>query len=165
LNRRNFLKILSCTGLAFVLPQCRSGSLQIGDLAPDFSVVDLKGKSLSVPGEFKGKVVLLHFWVSWCRVCVNEMRAMESIYAEYGSRGVIPCSVSIGDRKEAVEDYIKDLQIYYPVLIDGKAVSKRLYGVTGVPTTLALDRQGIIRSRAIVPLGRDQQERMVKPLL
>jgi cytochrome c biogenesis protein CcmG, thiol:disulfide interchange protein DsbE len=165
MERRDFLTMISCAGLACILPQCRSGPLQPGDVAPEFTAVDLTGKKVALPGEFKGKVLLLHFWVSWCGICRDEMRALQSLYVDYGGRGVMPCSVSIGDTKEAAERYLRDVQVSYPVFIDEKAASRKLYGIRGVPTTYALGREGIVRFRALGPIGRDQQDRMVKTLL
>ena len=164
-ERREFLRIISCAGLAFILPQCRSGPLKAGDVAPELAVVDLTGKKLTLPGAFKGKVVLLHFWASWCRNCISEMRDLQAIYDQYGSRGVVPCSVSIGDTKEAVDEYLRDVQVTYPILVDGKAASKKLYGISGVPTTYGLNRQGIIGFRFLGPVGKEAQERFLKTLL
>jgi cytochrome c biogenesis protein CcmG, thiol:disulfide interchange protein DsbE len=165
MKRRDFLKIISCAGLACILPQCRSGPLQTGDVAPDLSVVDLTGRRMTLPGEFKGKVVLLHFWATWCRACVNEMRDFQSIYIKYGGQGVVPCSVSIGDTRETAEAYLSDVKVSYPIVLDQKAASKSLYGISGVPTTYVLSRDGIVRFRVLGHVGRDRQERMLKTLL
>jgi cytochrome c biogenesis protein CcmG/thiol:disulfide interchange protein DsbE len=165
MNRRDFLKIISCAGLASILSQCRSGPLQTGDAAPQLAVVDLGGRKLTLPGEFRGKAILLHFWASWCRNCINEMKDLQAIYVRYGSQGIMPCSVSIGDTKEAAETYLREVQVTYPVLLDQKAASKRLYGISGVPTTYGLSREGIVRFKLLGPVGKDVHERVLKNLL
>jgi cytochrome c biogenesis protein CcmG, thiol:disulfide interchange protein DsbE len=165
MKRRDFLKIISCAGLASILPQCRSGPLQTGDAAPELAVIDLSGRKLTLPGAFRDKGVLLHFWASWCRNCIAEMKDLQALYVQYGSRGIMPCSVSIGDTKEAAEIYLREVQVTYPVLLDQGAASKRLYGISGVPTTYGLSREGIVRFRLLGPVGKDVQERVLKTLL
>ncbi len=165
MKRRDFLKIVSYAGLACVLARCRPHRLRIGDIAPDLKVVDLNGKQLTLPGDLKGKVVLLHFWASWCTSCIDEMRDNQSLYVDYESRGVTLCSVSIGDTKAAIEAYLKNVKVSYPVLIDERGVSKRLYSISGVPTTYVLDRDGVVKFVLQGPYRRNVKEGMVKSLL
>jgi cytochrome c biogenesis protein CcmG, thiol:disulfide interchange protein DsbE len=165
MKRRDFLKMISCAGLATILPQCRSGSLQTGDPAPGIAVMDLSGRKLILPGDFKGKGMLLHFWASWCSRCVDEMRDLQAIYVRYRNRGVLPCSVSIGDTKEAADAYLRDVHVTYPVVLDQRATSKKLYSITGVPTTYGISREGMVRFRVLGPIGKDIEERVLNMLL
>jgi cytochrome c biogenesis protein CcmG, thiol:disulfide interchange protein DsbE len=164
-ERRDFLKMISCAGLACILPQCGSRPLRTGDMAPELTVIDLAGKRVVLPGELKGKVVLLHFWASWCGSCKDEMRDLQSIYAQYGSQGVVPCSVSIGDSINAAEAYLKDVQVSYPVFIDEDAMAKKIYNISGVPTTYLLSRDGIVKFMILGLYGRNVKEGMLKTLL
>jgi cytochrome c biogenesis protein CcmG/thiol:disulfide interchange protein DsbE len=165
MKRRTFLRVLCCAGLMGLLSQCGSGPLQPGDAAPQFSVLDPSGKRVALPDEFRGKVVLLHFWVSTCRICKGNMEVLESMHADYGSRGVVPCSVNIGETKETVEAFLRSVRVTYPILLDEESASRRLYNISGVPTTYVLSRDGIIRFRVLGPIAREQEERMVESLL
>jgi hypothetical protein len=93
------------------------------------------------------------------------MRDFQSIHIKYGGQGVVPCSVSIGDTRETAEAYLSDVKVSYPIVLDQKAASKSLYGISGVPTTYMLSRDGIVRFRVLGHVGRDRQERMLKTLL
>jgi cytochrome c biogenesis protein CcmG/thiol:disulfide interchange protein DsbE len=99
-----------------MMPRRADAAFRVGDVPPTVSLSDLKGLPVVIPADFKGKIAVLHFWASWCPTCRGEMNALESIYGKYGSKGVIPCSIGIGEKKETVTSYLKSLAITYPSL-------------------------------------------------
>ncbi len=139
--------------------------LRVGDIPPRVTLNDLNGNTVALPADFKGKVSLVHFWASWCTSCRLEIAALESIFGRYGNKSVIPCSVNIGESREAAESYIKNMKVSYPILLDPKSSIIRQYSISGIPTTYVLDRENVIQFRIIGEINRDGLERLVRALL
>lgn len=169
MERRQFLRscIQAGAGLAIWgwLPPQAQAALRIGDTPPKAILHDLNGNSVSLPADFKGKVVLIHFWASWCSSCKAEMADLEFLYNGYGKQGVIPCSIDVGETKQKAENYIRSLSVTYPVLLDPTSSVARLYGVTGIPTTYILGRDGIIRYRILGEINRSGLEKIVRTVV
>ncbi len=139
--------------------------MRIGDIPPKFILNDLKGNSFIFPGAFKGKVTLFHFWASWCPFCRKEMASLESLNRVYGAKGVLPCSINLGDGKEAALRYIQDIKITYPVLLDPRYSIVRPFGISGIPTCYVLDRGNFVRFKILGEANKDGLEKMIKALL
>jgi cytochrome c biogenesis protein CcmG, thiol:disulfide interchange protein DsbE len=141
------------------------GPLRIGDTPPRVSVTDLGGRPLRIPDDVRGKVVILHFWASGCSSCREEMPAMELLFARYGKSGLAILAVNVGQRKEAVQAYVKGLKMTYPVLLDPDKNMAREYDVVGVPRTFILDRNGLIRYKIVGGTSMETLNKMVHSLL
>jgi peroxiredoxin len=117
--------------------------------AADFILKDLSGKPVRF-SEFKGKVVLLNFWTTWCPPCRVEMPAMERLYQAYRDDGLVVVAVSM-DRSPAdkVKAFVEELGLNFPVLHDRDERVARLYSVPGVPTSYIVDARGRIMYRAL----------------
>lgn len=107
----------------------------------------------------------MHFWASWCTSCRPEMIALESIYGTYKNSAVVPCSINVGERREAAESYIKDIRITYPILLDQTSSVTRQYSVSGIPTTYVLNRENVIRYRILGEINKEGLDRIVRTLL
>lgn len=124
-----------------------------GNLAPDVELVALDGivQRLS---EFRGQVVFLNFWATWCGYCREEMPSMEKMWQEYRDRGFVVLAVSVGESKDKVRDFVKEYGLTFPVFLDP---SQDVYGefnrTNGIPQTYIIDRQGVIR--IYIPGSRD----------
>jgi cytochrome c biogenesis protein CcmG, thiol:disulfide interchange protein DsbE len=168
MERRDFLRVCAIAGLGCLLPSCAPGRprgpLRIGDTPPAVTLKDLKETSVNMPADVKGKVSAIHFWASWCSLCLPEMVLLESLYGKFKDKGFLPCSVALGDSKESVESYLGETKVSYPILVADVSVAK-LYGVFGVPTTYVLGRDNIVRSRIVGAATRDAMENIVKTLL
>lgn len=115
-----------------------------GQKAPDFTLKDLSGKSVSLSSQ-KGKVVILVFWASWCPPCKEELRSLNKLYNMYKGRGLVVLAVSSDRSLSNVTDFIAQNQVNFDVLFDDKlSVSRDLYKAFMVPTTFVIDRRGII---------------------
>ena len=125
--------------------------LQKGVSAPNFSFPDLSGKIVSL-ADFKGKVILLNIWATWCLPCVQEMPSMEKLYKELKDEGLEILAVSIDKLgSEAVRPFMKNHKLSFPALTDTDGKIKTLYQITGVPESFIIDKDGIIVEKIIGP--------------
>jgi peroxiredoxin len=111
--------------------------------AAAFSVAAPDGTSLAL-GDFKGKVVLLNFWATWCEPCLEEMPALERLARTYRARGLVVVALSV-DREGAsvVRLYLERHRLTFPVGLDPQQAVARLYRVWALPSTLILSRGGV----------------------
>ncbi len=122
---------------------------KVGDPAPDFTLPTLDGNSASL-ADYRGKVVLLNFWATWCPPCIWEMPSMESLYQRFKDRGFEVLAVSIDTKGEdVVRPFVKDYNLTFPVLLDSDSDVYRRYGVTGVPESFIIDRDGKVASKIV----------------
>jgi len=134
--------------MAFFLPHCAREKKQPQGVAPDFTLKTLDNEDISLSG-FKGKVVLLDFWATWCGPCRESIPHLVQLQKTYQEKGfqVIGLSVDKGDGN-AVRKFVKSMDIPYPVAIAPEDVARN-YGVSSLPTTLLIDKQGKIRDKII----------------
>lgn len=120
---------------------------QVGYLAPDFALPDLEGRTV-VLSNFRGKkAVFLNFWATWCPPCRAEMPTMEEAYQEYKGKGLEILAVSIDTgSKETVQAFMEELNLTFPALLDPDMAVIQMYRIAGIPGTVLIDRQGVIRA-------------------
>ena len=126
--------------------------MQVGDRVPAFSVTDLKGKEVSLK-DMQGKVVLLHFWATWCPPCLSELPQLAALMQKPGVKGAVLLAVSTDQANPGhVRDFLKawgvDLEAYQD---PGGTVARR-YGTFKYPETYVIDREGVLR-RKVVGVG------------
>jgi len=108
---------------------------------PDFSLPDPSGKKVSLR-DFRGKLVLLNFWATWCVPCREEMPAMERLYQQFKSKGFTVIGVDVKDsRKEALK-FLGEVKITYPIMFDPEGEVGLLYGAWGLPATYLIGPKG-----------------------
>ena len=117
---------------------------------PDFTLPNLDGKKVSLK-DFRGKVVFLNFWATWCVPCREEMPAMEKLYQEFKDKNFVVLAVNVKDRKPDAVNFVKELKLSYPVVIDPDAQVGLLYGAWGLPTTYLIGPKGEGLARAWGP--------------
>jgi peroxiredoxin len=116
----------------------------VGQKAADFKLKDISGKEVLL-SSFKGKVVLLNFWATWCPPCKAELPAMSKLHERLKNRGFIVIAVSTDKRPDEPKAYIADNPVAFTVLLDNDLkVSRNLYKAFMLPTTFLIDRKGII---------------------
>jgi len=123
--------------------------LKPGLAFPDFNVTDLAGSPLSV-AKFKGKVVLVDFWATWCGPCIQELPNVLAAYEKYRPKGFEIIGVSLDDKEATFKSFIKNSKIPWPQYFDGKGWQNQLvgkYGITGIPATFLIDKTGKIVAR------------------
>ncbi len=119
--------------------------------APNFTFPGLDGRMVSL-ADYKGKVVFLNIWATWCAPCVTEMPSMKKLYQELKDEGFEILAVSVDESgAEAVKPFMEKHKLGFPVLLDTKGDIKTLYQATGIPESFIIDREGIIVEKIIGP--------------
>ena len=108
---------------------------------PDFTLPNPAGKKLSLK-DFRGKLVFLNFWASWCDPCREEMPAMERLYQEFKGKGFVILAVNVKDSRKDALTFIKELKLTYPVVLDPEGQVGLLYGAWGLPATYLIGSKG-----------------------
>jgi len=118
--------------------------------APGFSLKDMDENRHSL-GDYRGKVILLNFWATWCPPCRREMPSMERLYQKFKDEAFIVLAINQWEDPDHVFAYIGQLNTdpTFPILFDRESEVSAAYGVKGLPTTYLLDKEGRIRYRAI----------------
>jgi peroxiredoxin len=120
--------------------------------APDFTFPGLDGKMVSL-SDYKGKVVLVNIWATWCPPCVDEMPSMEKLYQKFKGENFEILAVSIDEPGlKAVAPFMKKSNLTFPALIDSEGTIKAVYGITGVPESFIIDHKGILIKKIIGPV-------------
>ena len=129
-------------------------TLKVGDPAPDFSLVDLEGKSWTL-SELKGQVVFINFWATWCPPCREELPSMQKLYTALATDNFKMLALLSKD-KPAVANFLANQNGYtMPILDDSENLAGSKYGLTGLPETYIVDKQGILRQKVIGPAKWD----------
>jgi peroxiredoxin len=129
------------------LAHCASQE-QPSSLAPDFSIKTLDGQEITL-SRLRGKVILIDFWATWCGPCRESIPHLIHLHNTYKAKGfeVIGLSQDKGD-VETVRNFVKSLDIPYPIAMSPEEVSRR-FGVSALPTTVLIDREGRIQQKVL----------------
>ena len=125
----------------------------------DFKLEDLSGKQHSL-SNYKGQVVLLNFWASWCPPCVHEMPSMSQLNATLSNKPFSILAVNLGEPRADIEQFIETHPVNFPVLLDSKQILPKAWKVFAFPTSFIVDKQGKIRFS--VAGGIDWNEQFVR---
>ena len=116
--------------------------------APDFSLTDLAGRALRL-SDYRGKVVILDFWATWCEPCKLEIPHLVELQNTYSAQGLQVLGVSMDDSEPPVREFQQQFKMNYPVAVGTSKLADQYGGILGLPITFVLDRQGRIVSRHI----------------
>ncbi|KIQ93913.1 Stage IV sporulation protein H [Anoxybacillus thermarum] len=136
--------------------------IDVGEIAPDFELMTLKGKKMKL-SQFRGKKVILNFWASWCPPCRAEMPEMQRFYEQYGQHVAI-VAVNLTNKEknhQAVETFINEKGVSFDIMLDEQGTVSKTYEVITIPTSYIIDEQGVIRSKHVGPLSYDMMKRTV----
>lgn len=113
--------------------------------AADFTLSDLDGRPQSL-SQYRGKIVLLNFWATWCKPCTKEMPAMQAAYDRWRDKGFVVLAVNELEDAEKVREHIREYKHTFPVLMDRDNRVANLYGVYGLPVSVFIDEAGRVQS-------------------
>mgnify|MGYP005864595621 CR=1 FL=1 len=161
---RAVVVLATLTALAGCGTKASVGTQQ-GDVAPDFSLPTLDGGATSLR-DYRGRVVLLNFWLTWCGPCRAEMPDMQVVYEELRDRGFVVVGVNGGESRDKVEGFAQEFGLTFPILVDEERGVTSRYGVRGYPTTFIIDGDGVIQQVIVGgPLSRKLVHELVKEFL
>lgn len=124
-----------------------------GQAAPDFVLEEQGTGRLVRLSEFRGKVVVLNFWATWCPPCIAEMPDLQALHvAHAGADDLVVLAVNVEEPPEAVEEFRQQRPLSMPVLSDRSGEVRRHYGLPGLPGTFFIDRDGVVRAKTLGPV-------------
>ena len=132
----------SVAALSLSLPALAGSSS--GGPAPAFTLASRAGQDVSL-AQYKGNVVMINFWASWCGPCRQEMPLLETIYKKYNKMGFTMLGVNVEPDSNAANDWHKATPVSFPILYDRDSKVSKLYDVGGMPSTVIIDRSGKVR--------------------
>ena len=159
--------IVSLGGLAILalafgvvwLQSAKYEPLVVGMTAPDFRLPDLQGKTQRL-SDYRGKVVFLNFWATWCKPCKEEMPSMQVLWDNLKNQDFMMLAVSM-DRVTTTKDipsFVETLKLSFPILTDSWGQTDKRYKLMGVPETYIIDQNGVLREKVIGPRDWTRRE-------
>jgi len=131
-----------------------SAKLQVDGVAPNFELESINGERVSL-SQYRGRVVVVNFWATWCGPCQVEMPLFQSRYEQYEGELAI-LAVNAQEGVEEAKGFMKDFGLTFEALLDPGGEVQELYLVRGYPTTYVIDREGILRVQHIGVLDEAQ---------
>jgi cytochrome c biogenesis protein CcmG/thiol:disulfide interchange protein DsbE len=122
-----------------------------GFTAPDFSLLDLQGRELTL-GQFRGRPVMVNFWTTWCPYCREEMATLEAASHRYVEQGLVILAVNVQESTETLAPFAQSEGLTFPILLDSYATVTGTYLTRVIPTTFFIDRRGVINVIHLGPL-------------
>ena len=133
------------------VPTAPPVGVKVGNTAPDLRLANLEGKEVRL-GDLRGQPVLVNFWAVWCGFCRVELPEMQAVYEAYNDKGFVILAVDVQEEKPLVQDFVNELGLTFPVLLDTKGEVTRSYRVRGLPTSYFVDPNGVIVGVQVGPI-------------
>jgi peroxiredoxin len=159
---------LAAIGILFAVVQSTKKEptvLEVGQAAPEFQLNTLDGKSVKL-SDYKGKVVLLNVWASWCEPCRQEMPDIQKAYETYKDQGLVVLGANLRENNVSVQGFVENMGLTFPILMDKDGnLATQTYKVKPIPTSFFIDKNGVLRQKAEMPMPYSFIEENVKALL
>jgi cytochrome c biogenesis protein CcmG/thiol:disulfide interchange protein DsbE len=155
------LLVLGLLGYALVTGP--SQPPQVGSPVPDFQLTALDGSPMKL-ADYRGEVVVLNFFASWCAPCREEAAELEQTWRDHQDGGVQFLGIAYQDAASKAQAFLAEFDVSYPSAIDPGDRTARAYGVTGVPETFVLDQQGQLVRHFVGPITQAQLQKELAPL-
>ncbi len=111
-------------------------------------ISNLDGKNIPIKN-YKGKIIFLNFWATWCPPCVQEMPSMEKLHKAMKNDNFVMLAVSLGEKKSVVENFLKSKNFTFPIFLDQRNSLGSMFGVSAIPTTLIINKEGVIIGKTV----------------
>jgi thiol-disulfide isomerase/thioredoxin len=118
--------------------------------APTFTLKDINGKEVKLM-DYRGKIVFLNFWATWCPPCRDEMPSMEKLYTKFKDKNFIMLAVDYQESSKVVKEFSEKLSLTYPILLDSDGTVGSKYMAFAIPVTYLIDQQGYLIGKAVGP--------------
>jgi len=133
--------------------------------APELTLTDTRGVSRSL-ADYRGQVVLVNLWATWCPPCKDEMPALQSFYDNYKDRSFVVIAINDGDSTADVLQFVKDYELTFPVWLDPTYIAtEQAFKTLNLPSSFVIDRSGVIRLQWIGGISRKMLDKHVSPLI
>lgn len=140
------------TTVPWVEPRDTDAVAELNGVAPDFVLYDLDGRVVQL-SDFRGeKPVFINFWATWCPPCVREMPEMQKLYAARGEEFEL-LAINFMEHRPQVVPWVEDFELEFPVLMDVTGAVSARYGVWSYPTSIFIDKDGVVRGRFVGELS------------
>lgn len=154
-SRARWAGVLLSASLFLVTAGCNTqGPPKNGDLAPEFVLQSADGAVRKL-SNYRGKVVLVNLWATWCPPCIAEFPMLVQLGKDYADKGLVILAVAGDEDTKAVHEFLARSPAQFEVLLDPDGVIGTRYGITGYPETFFVDRQGILRDKIVGPLPHE----------
>jgi peroxiredoxin len=137
----------------------------VGEIAPDFTLIDIRDDEQVSLSQFDGRPVMLNFWATWCPPCRKEMPLLQDAYEEHQGDGLIILTIAVSDKAKNVLDFSDQHDLTFPLLIDTKDRVAVQYKVLGIPTSYFIDSVGVIASVQVGDLTAPTLDRHLEEIL
>ncbi len=134
-----------------------------GEQAPDFSLKDLEGNNVTL-ADYKGKVVFLNFWATWCPPCRQEIPDFIKAYEKHKDNGLVILGVAVSDKENSVRSFVEKNKISYPVAMGDVKIVQDYEPGQYIPATIVIDRNGKIHDKHVGVMDMSQVEKIFKEL-
>lgn len=151
-------------GLLFLSGQLLAAAPQ--GPAPDFTLKTTSGENVRL-SEFRGEVVMINFWASWCAPCRQEMPLLEELYTQYQPLGFTILGVNVEQDSSKALAMLEDIPVSFPIMLDSQSTVSKLYDVVAMPTSILVDRDGNMRylHHGYKPGYEEQYQQQVRELI
>ncbi len=137
------LKVGCIIAAVLLNPGCSEDATPAKESAPDFSITFFDARNFQLSAHL-GKPVLINFFASWCMPCREEIPVLNQVYREYKPRGAVFIGIAVNDTEDKARQFVEEVALSFPAAIDKEGKINDAFGLYGVPTTIFIDKKGII---------------------
>jgi peroxiredoxin len=144
MSKKRTIAVVFVTLLSMLSGVASVAALERGARAPEIGLSDTRGRSINV-SEYRGKVVLVDFWASWCAPCREELPVLERLYGRYKARGFVVVGVNVDRSVDNMRDFLRRTRLSFPIVHDAQQHVASRYRPPRMPSSYLVDKQGVIR--------------------